>query len=201
MPTTMATARPTTTSTIRCRCTASTRTSTSSAMTFNPEGFADMKEKYFLLNGRSYPTRSTRSVADTVGRRCLSLLAAAADDHQDRPRPAGAATDLESECVGVPDAGSLGVPMQVVGYNAKLLRDQAGNTCTTRPTRSPRWRGIAGRDPGQLCRSLGANGPVLLVHDPDGRRAPTNLYTPNLDHLSNDAETSAARMTEVRVAL
>ena len=28
-------------------------------MTFNPEGFADMKDKYFLLNGRSYP--------DTVG--------------------------------------------------------------------------------------------------------------------------------------
>ncbi len=24
-------------------------------MTFNPEGFADMKDKYFLLNGRSYP--------------------------------------------------------------------------------------------------------------------------------------------------
>src|SRR5207248_9819969 len=28
-------------------------------MTFNPEGFADMKDKYVLLNGRSYP--------DTVG--------------------------------------------------------------------------------------------------------------------------------------
>src|SRR6266481_4523822 len=28
-------------------------------MTFNPEGFSDMKDKYFLLNGRSYP--------DTVG--------------------------------------------------------------------------------------------------------------------------------------
>jgi len=26
-------------------------------MTFNPEAFADMKDKYFLLNGRSYPTR------------------------------------------------------------------------------------------------------------------------------------------------
>src|SRR6202795_4251079 len=24
-------------------------------MTFNPEGFTDMKDKYFLLNGRSYP--------------------------------------------------------------------------------------------------------------------------------------------------
>src|SRR5438105_3091969 len=29
------------------------------SMTFNPEGFSDMKDKYFLLNGRSYP--------DTVG--------------------------------------------------------------------------------------------------------------------------------------
>src|SRR6202022_2854370 len=28
-------------------------------MTFNPESFNDMKDKYFLLNGRSYP--------DTVG--------------------------------------------------------------------------------------------------------------------------------------
>src|SRR6266446_2983123 len=28
-------------------------------MTFNPEGFADMKDKYFLLNGRSYPDTVT----------------------------------------------------------------------------------------------------------------------------------------------
>ena len=33
-------------------------------MTFNPEGFADIKDKYFLLNGRSYPdtVRTTRYV-------------------------------------------------------------------------------------------------------------------------------------------
>ncbi len=28
-------------------------------MTFNPEAFADMKDKYFLLNGRSYPDTVT----------------------------------------------------------------------------------------------------------------------------------------------
>jgi FtsP/CotA-like multicopper oxidase with cupredoxin domain len=28
-------------------------------MTFNPEGFTDMKDKYFLLNGRSYPDTVT----------------------------------------------------------------------------------------------------------------------------------------------
>ena len=28
-------------------------------MTFNPEGFVDMKDKYFLLNGRSYPDTVT----------------------------------------------------------------------------------------------------------------------------------------------
>jgi len=42
-------------------------------MTFNPEGFADMKDKYFLLNGRSYPTpsllvrcRRNRRTASTI---------------------------------------------------------------------------------------------------------------------------------------
>ncbi len=39
-------------------------------MTFNPEGFTDMKDKYFLLNGRSYPDTVTPGpVADPVGRR------------------------------------------------------------------------------------------------------------------------------------
>src|SRR5579862_8105826 len=39
-------------------------------MTFNPEGFADMKDKYFLLNGRSYPDTvavATSSVNPAVG--------------------------------------------------------------------------------------------------------------------------------------
>ena len=52
-------------------------------MTFNPEGFADMKDKYFLLNGRSYPDTVTPGpLADAVGGRREPLLAAAAGDHQ-----------------------------------------------------------------------------------------------------------------------
>src|SRR5207237_1304252 len=34
-------------------------------MTFNPEGFADMKDKYFLLNGRSYPDTVTAGPLET----------------------------------------------------------------------------------------------------------------------------------------
>ncbi|HEY3705859.1 MAG TPA: multicopper oxidase domain-containing protein, partial [Terracidiphilus sp.] len=34
-------------------------------MTFNPEGFADMKDKYFLLNGRSYPDTVTAGPMQT----------------------------------------------------------------------------------------------------------------------------------------
>src|SRR5258706_498986 len=34
-------------------------------MTFNPEGFADMKDKYFLLNGRSYPDTITAGAIAT----------------------------------------------------------------------------------------------------------------------------------------
>jgi hypothetical protein len=35
-------------------------------MTFNPEGFADMKDKYFLLNGRSYPDTVTTGPLQTI---------------------------------------------------------------------------------------------------------------------------------------
>src|SRR5438477_10624623 len=34
-------------------------------MTFNPDGFADMKDKYFLLNGRSYPDTVTPGPLET----------------------------------------------------------------------------------------------------------------------------------------
>src|SRR5437763_13971367 len=34
-------------------------------MTFNPEGFAVMKDKYFLLNGRSYPDTVTPGALET----------------------------------------------------------------------------------------------------------------------------------------
>ncbi|HYL03197.1 MAG TPA: multicopper oxidase domain-containing protein [Steroidobacteraceae bacterium] len=169
-------------------------------MTFNPEGFADMKDKYFLLNGRSYP--------DTVNPDPLQTQSADGVYHFSQPLPtiinipAGSRALLRLSNLNVTEEqtlASLGVPMQVIALNAKLLRDQAGNnlyyttnsitlgggesldvildTCT-----------VARTDPSQQCPA--AN---LM---PKGTYY---LYTPNLDHLSNDAENFGGQMTEVRV--
>jgi hypothetical protein len=169
-------------------------------MTFNPEGFADMKDKYFLLNGRSYP--------DTVTTGALQTVAADGTNHFSQPLPsvititAGQRALLRISDLDVTEyqtLASLGIPMQVVGYNAKLLRDQAGNnlyyttnsitlaggesldvildTCAVRATPG---------NPASGCTTTVATGTYFL-------------YTPNLDHLSNDAENFGGLMTEVHV--
>ena len=59
-------------------------------MTFNPESFVDLKDKYFLLNGRSYPdTVNPGPDADPGDRRHVACLAAAAERHQHSRRAAG----------------------------------------------------------------------------------------------------------------
>ncbi len=169
-------------------------------MTFNPEGFADMKDKYFLLNGRSYP--------DTVTPGPLETQSSDGVNHFSQPLPtivtitAGQRALLRISDLNVSEyhtLASLGIPMQVIGYNAKLLRDQAGNnmyyttnsitlgggesldvildTCALRSTPT---------DPSSSCTTTLAPGTYYL-------------YTPNLDHLSNDAENFGGQMTEVRV--
>src|SRR6202043_3788972 len=96
-------------------------------MTFNPEGFADIKGKYFLLNGRSYP--------DTVNPDPLQTQSADGVYHFSQPLPTiihitpGQRALLRISDLNVSEyhtLASLGIPMQVIGYNAKLLRDQAG---------------------------------------------------------------------------
>ena len=169
-------------------------------MTFNPEGFADMKDKFFLLNGRSYP--------DTVSAGPLQTQTADGVNHFSQPLPAiinvaaGQRALLRISDLDTSEyqtLASLGIPMQVIGYNAKLLRDQAGNnlyyttnsitlaggesldvildTCTVRATPA---------DPSSACTTPMATGTYYL-------------YTPNLDHLSNDAENFGGLMTEVHV--
>jgi FtsP/CotA-like multicopper oxidase with cupredoxin domain len=167
-------------------------------MTFNPEGFADMKDKYFLLNGRSYP--------DTVSAGPLQTQSADGVNHFSQPLPAivnipaGERALLRLSDLDVAEfqtLASLGIPMQVIALNAKLLRDQAGNnlyyttnsitlgggesldvildTCT-----------VARPDPSVTCTAPMPKGTYYL-------------YTPNLDHLSNDAENFGGLMTEVHV--
>ena len=83
---------------------------------------------------------------------------------------------------------SLGIRMHVIGYNAKLLRDQAGNN-TDYYTNSITLGGGESLDV-----ILDASNTTLY---PSG--SVFYLYTPNLDHLSNDAENFGGLMTEVHI--
>ena len=85
-------------------------------MTFNPEMFADMKDKYFLLNGRSYP--------DTVAAGPQATVSSDGQLHYSQPLPAiinipvGGRALLRLVNLSVTEyhtLQSLGVPMHVVG--------------------------------------------------------------------------------------
>jgi len=165
-------------------------------MTFNPENFVDMKDKYFLLNGRSYP--------DTVTAGPLKTQSADGVDHFAQPLPtiinipAGKKALLRISDLDVTEfqtLASLGISMQVIAINAKLLRDQAGNNLYYNTN----------------SITLGGGESLDVILDACAVRASTGscttpmatgtyyLYTPNLDHLSNDAENFGGLMTEVHV--
>jgi FtsP/CotA-like multicopper oxidase with cupredoxin domain len=155
-------------------------------MTFNPEGFADMKDKYFLLNGRSYP--------DTVISGPLQTVSSDGKSHFSQPLPAiinipaGKKALLRISDLDVSEyqtLASLGIPMHVIALNAKLLRDQAGNNLYYNTN----------------SITLGGGESLDVILDATGYTAGQvfYLYTPNLDHLSNDAENFGGLMTEVRI--
>jgi FtsP/CotA-like multicopper oxidase with cupredoxin domain len=154
-------------------------------MTFNPEGFADMKDKHFLLNGRSYP--------DTITPGPMQTPSTDGTNHFSQPLssiiniPAGGRALLRISDLDVSEyqtLASLGIPMTVIALNAKLLRDQAGNNMyyTTNSI------------------TLGGGESLDVILDATGVPKGTYyLYTTNLDHLSNDAENFGGLMTEVHV--
>jgi hypothetical protein len=164
-------------------------------MTFNPESFADNKDKYFLVNGRSYP--------DTINPDPLSTQATDGTPHFSQPLP----TIVNIPCLAktgdvcgdgrallrISDLNvteyhtfaSLGLPMHVVGYNARLLRDQDGNN-TDYLTNSVSLAGGESADVILSAKDLTAGQTFYL-------------YTPQFDHLSNDAENFGGMMTEVHV--
>ena len=201
-------------------------------MTFNPEGFADMKDKYFLLNGRSYPdtigipagsianSTWTGGVGSNANGNPLPSRAMTTEgtDNQNRPsQPAPAIIVLSASggpCGGTSSIScttlcgqavcgqraalriddldvqeyqtlaSTGIPMLMVGFNAKILRDQAGNNLYIKSN----------------SITLGGGESLDVIIDSTGVAPGTYfLYTPQLDHLSNDAENFGGLMTEVVV--
>src|SRR3984957_15340702 len=197
-------------------------------MTFNPEGFADMKDKYFLLNGRSYP--------DTVGMPAGSVagwsggvptgatnpdpvtkaILTQGSDGQSRPeQPISTLVTLSQ--TAAPDGGpqiaalrlvnlsvseyhtlaSLSIPLHVIGWNAKMLRDQAGNNMDYYANSITIG---GGESMDALLDACAVRGPAPAYKCTKPVPVGTYfLYTPNLDHLSNDAENFGGLMTEVVV--
>ena len=167
-------------------------------MTFNPEAFADMKSKYFLLNGRSYP--------DTITPGPMGTQSSDGRVHYSQPLPAiinipvGGKALLRLANLAVDEyhtLASLGIPMKEVGFNAKLLRDQTGNNQEFYTNSITLGGGesldviLDASDAG--CGSTGC----AAVLYPAG--STFYVYTPNLDELSNDAENFGGMMTEVHI--
>jgi hypothetical protein len=75
--------------------------------------------------------------------------------------------------------------MQVIALNARLLRDQAGNNMYYNTN----------------SITLGGGESLDVILDATNIKTAQTfyLYTPNLDHLSNDAENFGGLMTEVNV--
>jgi FtsP/CotA-like multicopper oxidase with cupredoxin domain len=164
-------------------------------MTFNPEPFTDMKDKYFLLNGRSYP--------DTIWPKSLQTPSADGTLHVSQPLPSiinipvGGKALLRISDLDVTEyqtLASLGIPMHVIGVNARLLRDQAGNDMTYYSSSIT----LAGGE--SIDVILDASDTTKYPGPSTANPNPTYyLYTPNLDHLSNDAENFGGLMTEVHI--
>jgi len=165
-------------------------------MTFNPEAFTDLKDKYFLLNGRSYP--------DTVTPGPLQTISADGAKHFSQPLPSiiniphnGRAllriSDLDT--TEHQTLASMGIPMNVIALNAKLLRDQAGNNLYYKTNSITLGGGESLDVILDSCAVRAADGSCTQSVPP----GTYYLYTPNLDHLSNDAENFGGLMTEVKV--
>ncbi|MEA3138986.1 MAG: hypothetical protein QOK23_1155 [Gammaproteobacteria bacterium] len=182
-------------------------------MTFNPESFNDMKDKYFMLNGRSYP--------DTVGGHvCVSgdplpacsapnvpivngtpvvagpMQTASSDGTQHASQPLPTVINIpvngrallrisDLDVSEYQTLASLGIPMTVIGLNARLLRDMAGNNMAYKTN----------------SITLAGGESIDVILDATGYQAGQKFYlfTPQLDHLSNDAENFGGLMTEVNI--
>jgi FtsP/CotA-like multicopper oxidase with cupredoxin domain len=167
-------------------------------MTFNPEDFSGMKDKYFMISGRSYPdTVSTNLIrtqaSDGLARpsqplatkivldSCASPCSDTATNHY-KHRALLRVSDLN--VTEFHTLATNGLPMKVIGWNARLLRDMAGNNLYY--------------DTNSITLGGGESADVIL-DSADVPQGTYFLYTTNLDHLSNDAENVGGMMTEIVV--
>jgi FtsP/CotA-like multicopper oxidase with cupredoxin domain len=146
-----------------------------------------MRDRYFLLNGRGYP--------DTVNPDPISTTDPLGTYHESQPVSSrivaapGQRVLLRISNLSVTDfytVGTSGIPMEVVGLDARLLRDGAGNNMyyTTN----------------SVTLGGGQSADIILDLDTTDLSPGTYfLYAKNLDKLANDAENFGGMMTEILV--
>ena len=148
---------------------------------YNPLDFAGMNDTYTLFNGRGYPdTIDLNPIANIYGNNSqnTSSLITATRGQKILLRISSLAT-TEFYTVTL-----LGMPMQVVGQGARLLRGP-DNKSLYYYTNSITLGGGEAND--------------VLIDTTNVAAGTYFLYTSNLNHLSNDAEDFGGMMTEIVV--
>jgi len=166
-------------------------------MTFNPEDFSGMKDKYFMLSGRGYPDTVMTTSESTLGVDGISRPTQPMPTLIHIPRSSGKTRALlRLSMLSVTEfstLGTIGVPMTVVGWNARQLRDMAGNNLYYN-TNSITFGGGESADV-----ILDVSDDTIYGGCKSGAPCTFFLYSTNLDHLSNDAENFGGAMTEIVV--
>ncbi len=151
-----------------------------------PLPFAGMKDSYFLLNGRGYP--------DTVDPEALSTVDPSGATQFSQPvsslitASAGERILLRISNLNITQfytIGTNGIPMKVVGLDARFLRDDAGNNLAYGTN--------------SLTLGGGQSADVILDTTALAPGSTWFLYTTNLHQLANDAENFGGMMTEIRI--
>jgi len=148
-----------------------------------PLPFAGMKDTYFMLNGRGYP--------DTVNPAVLSTTNDFSGPQDSQPvhslvtATAGQRILLRISNLAITEfytLGTNGLDMQVVGRDARLLRDGAGNNMYY--------------ETNSLTLGGGQSVDVIITAPTPGTYF---LYAKNLHRLSNNNENFGGMMTEIRI--
>ena len=160
------------------------------SITVQPLPFADMKDRYFLLNGRGYPDtvrtstpclpQTDHDAGSSNGEtQCVNALVTATPGQRVLLRLSNLSV---TEYVTI---GTNGIPMQVVGRDARLLRGDDG---------SPQYYTTN-------SINLGGGESADVILDTTGLTAGSTyfLYAKNLNFLSNNAENFGGAMTEIRI--
>jgi FtsP/CotA-like multicopper oxidase with cupredoxin domain len=154
-------------------------------LTFQPLPFSAMKDRYQLLNGRSYP--------DTIDLNVHYTVAANGVNHPSQPLNSliraqrGQRILLRISNLSVTQFNTLataGIPMRVVGVDARLLRAGDGANLSYKTN----------------SITIGGGQTIDVILDTTDVPAGTYfLYSTNLNQLANDSTNFGGMMTEIRI--